>query len=406
MGLIVQKYGGTSVGNLERMRKVAEHIKARQESGDKIIAVVSAMDKLTDEMFDLIKSVSLSPSAREVDLFISTGEIQSAALLAIVLNEIGVLAKSLTAAQIGLMASPEYGNARMIRISNAESLRRLAERMVLVVTGFQGAHGDGEIVTLGRGGSDATAVGIACEVKADSCEIYTDVDGVFAVDPRIVPNAKRIERISPLQMIRMGKCGAGVMMPRSVEIGMNHNMPILVKISPSLGISQGGTLIVNDPVENIEQSAASNAAALAVKKVFGVVISGISNNPGQAALIFRAIRDMSLIDSVQAMSFKRNASISLLAEKEKTEEIKKRIESLKDFRGRATLTGKLAIITLVDEDMVDESGYFARMFSAISSREVNILGFSSADRAIAVIVDEKHLAKVAKVLAEEFRLTK
>lgn len=405
MGLIVQKYGGTAVGNLEKIRKVAEYIKSRVEDGDQIIAVVSAIGDGTDKMLDLIKSISSHPDAREKDLLLSTGEIQSAAILAMTLDEIGVPAKSMTAGQIGLMAGPEHGNAKMIRIANAESLKRVSERMVVVVAGFQGVY-DGEIVTLGRGGSDATAVGIAYEVGAELCEIYTDVDGVYAVDPRIVPNARRIERISPLQMIRMGKSGAGVMMPRSVEIGMHHNVKIVVKISPSLGMSHGGTVIANEPFESIEQSAASNSAALAIRKVYGVVIGGIKNEPGQAAKVFNELKEMSLADSVQGISFGRNASFALLADKQKAEEIKERLDCLDDLRARTSLTGKLAVITLVDEDMVDNSGYFSRIFSAIASQKVNILGFSSADRAIAVVIEEKNLAKTAKALAYEFKLTR
>lgn len=405
MGIVVQKYGGTAVGDLEKIQKVAEYIKSRRAEGDKIIAVVSAMGESTDDLLKLVKEISKNTSGRETDMLLSTGEIQTAAILAIILNEIGVPAKSMTGAQIGLMAGPDHGNAKIIRIANADSIKRLSERMVVVVAGFQGMH-NSEIVTLGRGGSDATAVGLAYEVGAEVCEIYTDVDGVYSVDPRIVPNARRLERISPLQMIRMGKSGVGVMMPRSVEIGMNHNIKIVVKISPSLGQSQGGTVIENEILENVEQGYAGYSAALAIKKVYGVVLSGIKNEPGQAALVFKELRDMPVSDSVQGISHGRNASFALLADKQKAEEIMERLRSVEDLEATISLAGKLAVITLVDEDMVDESGYFAKMFSAIASQKVNILGFSSADRAIAVVIEEKNLIKTARALAQEFRLVR
>ena len=405
MGIVVQKYGGTAVGDLEKIQKVAEYIKSRRAEGDKIIAVVSAMGESTDDLLKLVKEISKNTSGRETDMLLSTGEIQTAAILAIILNEIGVPAKSMTGAQIGLMAGPDHGNAKIIRIANADSIKRLSERMVVVVAGFQGMH-NSEIVTLGRGGSDATAVGLAYEVGAEVCEIYTDVDGVYSVDPRIVPNARRLERISPLQMIRMGKSGVGVMMPRSVEIGMNHNIKIVVKISPSLGQSQGGTVIENEILENVEQGYAGYSAALAIKKVYGVVLSGIKNEPGQAALVFKELRDMPVSDSVQGISHGRNASFALLADKQKAEEIMERLRSVEDLEATISLAGQLAVITLVDEDMVDESGYFAKMFSAIASQKVNILGFSSADRAIAVVIEEKNLIKTARALAQEFRLVR
>jgi len=406
MALIVQKYGGTSVGTFERIKKVAEHIKERIKNEDRIIAVVSAMGNQTDEMNSWVRQFSSNPDPREKDLLLSTGEIQSATLLAIALNEIGVKAKSMTGFQAGLTTTPDFGKAKMIRLQNQESIREIAEHTVLVITGFQGLDLSGEITTLGRGGSDATAVGIAYEVGAELCEIYTDVDGVFAVDPRIVPNAKRIKNISPLHMIRMGRNGAGVMMPRSVEIGMKHKIPIRVMMSPSIGVSRGGTLIADEPYEVIEKTNIENSAALAIKKVFGVVISRIKNVPGQASMIFKVLSDLSVSDSAQGLNLGESASITLLVEKDKAEEIKKRLGVLENFGGQIEITEKLAIITLVDENMIDDAGYFFRMSNAVASKEINILGFSSADRAIAIIVEEKNLKVAAKALAEEFSLTK
>ncbi|MDO8260501.1 MAG: aspartate kinase, partial [Candidatus Magasanikbacteria bacterium] len=242
--LVVMKFGGTSVATPERIKKVANHIKKRKENGENIIVVVSAMGKETDRLVSLINEITPNPNLREYDQILQTGEIISAGLLAIALEEIGIPAISLSAMQVGIESNREHGNAKIKRIRKKDYLQKTARKQVVIIPGFQGViEGSLEISTLGRGGSDASAVAIAAAIKADICEIYTDVDGVYTIDPRLVPNATRFEEISFMQMIAMAAAGAGVLMDRSVEIAQAHNISIKVLLSPSFGNSTGGTIV-------------------------------------------------------------------------------------------------------------------------------------------------------------------
>ncbi len=400
--LIVMKFGGTSVSTPEKIKTIARHIKERKKNGEKIIVVVSAMGKETDRLISLIQEINPNPSLREYDHVLQTGEIVTAGLLTQALIAENVPAISLSATQLGIESNSEYTNAKIIKVRRKELLRKTVKDKVVVIPGFQGIiQGSLEITTLGRGGSDASAVAIAQAAKANMCEIYTDVDGVYTIDPRLVPNARRFKKINFMQMITMAGAGAGVLMDRAVQIAQTHNIPIKVLLSPSFGESTGGTIVsARGHEKNIEESIF--LTGISIKKEVALInISNIPNKPNQAALIFKKLENINILDATQGKAEER-ASITILLEGKDLEEAVNKLHELPEIQISAS--NGLVSLSLIDPAMKDNSGYFTKVTEALGIAKINIDLLSSGETAIIVTVHENVLKNAANVLAEQFQL--
>lgn len=412
----VQKYGGTSVGDLGKITKVAQHIAEclSDASGTKkkIVAVVSAMGKITDKLIAQAKELTTEPNLRELDQLLHIGEIQTAALLAMKLLDLGVKARSFTASQIGLKTSDRYGNAAIWGLRDKGLMFRLLERFdVLVITGFQGiAPGEtAEITTVGRGGSDAIAVALAVELEA-ACAIYTDVDGIYAVDPRVVNDAKRFKVITPNQMIRMYKAGAGVMMGRSVEIARRFNKPVKVKLSPSFGVSDGGTEIKSSAADGIEYSEYVELAGLGIEKETGIVkITGLPDTPGTAHELFREL-NVNILEIIQPPTEPGDlAAVAIILKKPDMAKVAEKLEKIRAKNERFSSIAiycyeNLVALTLVDPAMIDNMGYMRRILEVLAKISINVESIFSAEDKLGVVVREEVYKKAAQALAAEFGL--
>ncbi len=405
MKTVVQKYGGSSVATLERIEMVARSIKETARDNG-VVAVVSAMGRETDRLIKLAQEVSGGlPPRDELDKLLVTGEEQSAPLLVMALRRLGLAATSLTGRAIELEAD-SAGRAKRIR--NADRITRLlSQGQIVVVAGFQGIiEGTDEPSTLGRGGSDLTAIAIAGALGLGYCEIYTDVDGVFMIDPRIVPGAKRFVRISYSQMIQLSGAGAGVLMDRSVALAQNLGVEIRVLLSPSLGESSGGTLVCSgSSLEEMEGF--GTQPGVAVQRMVQIKISGARNSPGVAGGIFGALSDVNIVDSAQVPGAEE-ADIALLCLPEDSPRILARLQEAR----KTGLVGEIGIseplgvagLTLVDPTMKEEPGRFGKVFGAIGNAGVNIEMFSSSGTTILTVVREEDLEKAARALGKEFDL--
>ena len=401
--LVVMKFGGTSVATPERIKIVARHIKKRKEKGEKIIVVVSAMGKETDRIIEMIKEIRNNPDLREYDQVLHTGEIISAGLLTIALQDVGVPAISLSAFQLGIQTDCNHGGAKIKKIQKKNMLLKIIKEKVVVIPGFQGlAENTCNITTLGRGGSDASAVAIAGAIKADVCEIYTDVDGVYTVDPRLVPNATRFKRINFMQMIAMAAAGAGVLMDRSVDIAQAHNVAIKVLLSPSFGESTGGTIVsAKGQSKDIEESIF--LPGISIRKDIGLIsITNIPNKPNEAAKIFGKTRDVNIIEAIQGKPNSK-ASLSILLDEQYLE---KTTNKLKESSGiKVGAIRGLVSLSLIDPAMEGSTSYFYRISNTLGNIGVNIKLISSGETSIIIIIGKDDLKKSAQALANEFKLT-
>jgi len=403
---IVQKYGGESVANLERLGKVAEHVVETFKLGKKVAVVISAMGKTTDDLIQLAKQVyGGEPPRDELDNLLVTGEQQSASLLALKIRSLGFQAVSLCGWQIGLETDI---HGRIKRVRKIEIIKHLLEQgKIPVVAGFQGViEGSDKVITLGRGGSDATAVALAASVGASKCELYKDVDGVYTIDPDIVPNAVRFDNISYYQMGQLASAGAKVIMPRAVALAQNFGVKISILLSPSIGRSDGGTLVHSGiTIEKMERFWFQSA--IAVREVVLVKVMNVSNEPGKAAMIFRPLKSINLGDSIQGVG-ERRADINILCAKDDSSYVSSELEKI-EKRG---LAGEIKTVnypemiqlTLVSPMMVEEAGYLTRMFEALGSAGVNIESLGSGGNTIWVAIKKADLKKAAQALAEEFSL--
>lgn len=405
--IVVQKYGGESVADFARLGKVAEHIVSVAKAGKKVVAVVSAMGKTTDQLIRLAKEICGGiPPKDELDNLLVTGEQQVASLLALKCRALGIEAISLTGWQIGLEADLK-GMVKRIRKINL-----LAEGnfSIIVVTGFQGIiEGTERLITLGRGGSDATAVALAASLGRDECELYKDVDGVYAIDPDIVPNAIKLETISYSQMGLLASAGAKVIMPRAVALAQNLGVKIKVLLSPSLGQTTGGTLVHSgSSLEEMERSWFQPVIAIREKEVL-FKISDVSNQPGAAAAIFHPLKErgINITESTQGVG-ENTADINILCSEEDQLSVSAELETVKQKR----VAGKIAIsehpnmaqLTLVSPLMTEEPGYLARIFMAMGNAKVNNETHGGGGNTIWVTVKKDCLREAAQALAEEFQL--
>ncbi|MCE9519522.1 MAG: aspartate kinase [Verrucomicrobia bacterium] len=403
MALIVQKYGGTSVGNPERICNVARRILETQHAGNKVIAVVSAMSGVTNNLIDLANAVSKNPTEREMDVLLATGEQQTIALTAMAINSIGGKAVSLTGAQAGIQTDGVHTKARISDITPTEVHEMLEEGNIVILAGFQGQTRDGLITTLGRGGSDLTAIAMAAAVKADLCQIFTDVDGVYTCDPRVVKTAKKINVISYDEMLEMASSGSKVMQSRSVEFAKKFGVRFEVRNSMN---TNPGTLVKEE--EKGMESVVVRGVSIERNQA-KVTIDDVPDRPGVAAIIFSAIRDANIIIDmiVQNVSWDGETDISFTcsaAELPKAEaELNKIIPTLGGNVKLRSQSG-VAKLSIVGIGMRSHSGVAAKMFNALAENGINIQMISTSEIKTAVTVNENEIEKAAKVVHTAFGL--
>lgn len=405
--IVVQKYGGSSVDSLEKMAMVAKYLKKMRDSGKKLVVVVSAMGKTTDNLMELAeksfggKLPSQGDIQAELNNLLITGEEQAAPLLALSLWRLGVPAISLTSREIELEAS-QAGKVKIIRGIN-EIISLLKQNKVVIVTGYQGIKEKG-VTTLGRGGSDITAIALAASLGLKYCENYTDVDGIFTVDPRIVPRAKRFRQISYYQLVVLASVGGGKLMDRAVILAQNLGVEIQILLSPSFGKSRGGTRVCSgSTLEKMEYM--ESQPGLAIRELEMIRISNIPNKPGMAGKIFGALNKVNLENNIQAPSGKK-AVISILLLPGLANDALRALKGIKSDLLSGIKIGKpvpVAELTLVDP-LMDRPGYSAKVCQAIANVGVNIECISSPGITIAVVIPLQDVEKAALSLAKEFHL--
>jgi aspartate kinase len=408
MGLIVQKYGGTSVGNTERIENVANKVIDWRGRGHQVVVVVSAMSGETDRLIGLAKNITSRPSPRELDVLLATGEQVTIALLCIALEKRGCPARSYTGGQARILTDNAHNKARIQDIK-ADSIRAdLDAGRVVVVAGFQGVDEDGNITTLGRGGSDTTGVALAAALHADECQIYTDVDGVYTTDPRVVPEARRLDRITFEEMLEMASLGSKVLQIRSVEFAGKHNVPLRVLSSFQEG---SGTLITFEEANE-------------AKQMENVLISGIAFNRDEAKLTVQGVPDrpgiaFSILGSVSAANIEVDMIIQNIGRDGTTDftftvhrnDYERTLEILNEQATRlgareVSGDGKIAKLSLVGIGMRSHAGVASKMFEALAREGINIRMISTSEIKISVVVDEKYLELGVRALHEAFGLEK
>ncbi len=403
--LIVQKYGGSSVANPERIKKVAQRVVRYKKRGHDLVVVVSALGDTTDELIELASKVTDDPSEREMDMLISTGEQISCALLAMAIQELNVPSISFTGAQVGIITDTTHTKARILDISASDRIKeQLKEGKVVVVAGFQGISIKKEITTLGRGGSDLTAVALAKALGARICEIYTDVDGVYTADPRIVKDAKKLSKISYDEMLELASLGAKVMQARSVEYGKRYDIPIHVRSSFS---NNEGTVICKE-AKSMERIDVSGVALQ--KDEAKITICDVPDKPGVAAVIFKELGSNNIVIDMIVQNVGRtgttDVSFTVLTEDlEKTMKVAKRV-AREIGAGEVIKDESIAKISIVGIGMRSHAGIAARMFKALASKKINIGMISTSEIKISCVIGKKHAEQALKTLHDEFELKK
>lgn len=402
MALIVQKYGGTSVGTVERIEAVAEKVKACRDQGNQMVVVVSAMSGETNRIIGLAKEIDPNPTPRELDVAMATGEQVTIALLTIALEKRGVPARSYTGPQVKITTDSAHNKARIVDIDGERVRSDLEKGRVIVVAGFQGTDQDGNITTLGRGGSDTSAVAIAAAVKADECQIYTDVDGVYTTDPRVVPHARRMERITFEEMLEMASLGSKVLQIRAVEFAGKYNVPLRVLSSFEEG---PGTLITFEE-EGMEQPVISGIAFQ--RDEAKLTIRGVPDKPGVASQILSAISDQNIeIDMiVQNIANDGTTDFTFTVHRNDYTQAMSGLQQVGDELKAREVVGddKIVKLSLVGVGMRSHAGIATKMFSALADEGVNIQMISTSEIKISVIIDEKYLELAVRALHDVFEL--
>ena len=401
--MIVQKFGGTSVGSEERIASVAKIIK-NASIDNAVIVVVSAMSGETNRLIKLAKSFGENPSKREFDALISTGEKVSAALLAMALHQIGVKAKSYTASQISMRTTDSYSKAKILDVDGQKIQDALDQGIIPIITGFQGITESGDVTTLGRGGSDTTAVAIAAQMKAERCDIYTDVDGIYTTDPRVVPEAKKLDKITMEEMLEMAGQGAKVIQIRAVEFANKYNVPVRVLSSFEPG---SGTLISLEE-KDMENGLVSGIAFQ--KDQMKYTLHGVSDTPGIAYSILGPLSDANIeVDViVQNISVDGKTDFTFTVSKEDehaTSEVIKQMKNSLDFDD-VIIDSQISKVSLVGVGMRTHAGIASTAFKALSENDVNIQMISTSEIKITIVINEGAVTKAVKALHEAFKLEK
>ena len=399
--LIVQKYGGTSVGTLERIECVADRIVKLRKTGIDIVIVVSAMAGETDKLLKMARSLSKNPARREIDMLLSSGERISSALLALALQSRGVPALSMTGRQVGLQTDSTHTRARIMSIDAQRARKMLNENYVIVVAGFQGVNAEGDVTTLGRGGSDTSAVALAVALGARQCEIYTDVDGVYTADPRLVPQARRLDVVSYDEMLEMASLGAKVLQIRCVEFAHKYQMPLLVKSSFEEG-DEGTLICEEDP--KMEQPVVSGI--MCDKNQAKITLKEVPDQPGIAANIFEPLAAASIsVDMIiQNISEQGHTDLSFTLAREDLDEamvITKKVAK-KIHATKVSADAKIAKLSIVGAGMRSHSGVAAQIFKTLSAHNINILMISTSEIKVSCIIEQKNSKLAANALHDAF----
>jgi aspartate kinase len=406
MALIVQKYGGTSVANVERIRAVAERVAKFKMLGHQVVVVLSAMSGETNRLIGLAKEIQATPDPRELDVMVSTGEQVTIALLAMALKDLGLKAKSYTGAQVRILTDSAFTKARILSIDEANMRRDLDAGHVIVVAGFQGVDENGNITTLGRGGSDTTGVALAAALKADECQIYTDVDGVYTTDPRIVPGARRLKTITFEEMLEMASLGSKVLQIRSVEFAGKYKVKL--RVLSSFQEEGDGTLITFEEDDNMEQAIISGIAFNRDEAKITVV--GVPDHPGIAYQILGPVADANIdIDMiVQNVSHANTTDFTFTVHRNDFAKAMDIVKATSASIGAREVTGddKIAKVSIVGVGMRSHVGIARKMFETLSKENINLQMISTSEIKISVVVDDKYLELAVRALHQAFELEK
>jgi len=403
--LIVQKYGGTSVGNPERIRNVAKRVCRAKDEGHDVVVVVSAMSGETDKLISLANQVSDNPDPRELDMLVSTGEQVTIALLAMAIQTFGHEAQSFTGRQAGIISDNVHTKARIEKITGERLRHALREGKVAVVAGFQGiTEASDDVTTLGRGGSDLSAVAVAAALKADVCDIYTDVDGVYTTDPNMVPQARKLDKISYDEMLELASLGAKVLQTRSVEFAKKYNVPVRVLSSFN---DNPGTLVTKEDAD-MEKVVVSGVAY--DKNQVKVTVQGVPDKPGVAAKIFNTISDNNVVVDmiIQNIGEGGLTDMSFTVPKTDAKKIQDIMKKVISEIGAKNVTVKeeIAKISIVGVGMRSHSGVAAKMFSALAKEGINIMMISTSEIKISCVIDAKYTELAVRVLHDAFEMDK
>jgi aspartate kinase len=402
--IIVQKYGGSSVADIERIRKVAEKIVEKAKEGSKVVVVVSAMGKTTDELIKMAGKITSSPNERELDMLISTGEQVSIALLTMAIHVLGWDAISFTGMQAGIITNAVHTKAKVTAVNHKKIESALKKGKIVIVAGFQGIDANGDITTLGRGGSDTTAIALAAQLKADRCEVYTDVDGVYTADPRIVPSARRIPVISYDEMAEMASLGAKVMHYRAIDLARNYKVKILVKSSFTTGegtlIKEASPMLEKVIVRGVTQET----------NVGKIVVQGVPDVPGVAYKLFKALAEKEIIVDMIIQSAHHN-QVNDIAFTVALNDFNKAIQITKQIADKIGAKGVIseqeaAKVSIVGAGITSDPAIAARMFGALAKEEINIDMISTAGIRISCLISSSRIEDAVRAVHKEFNLDK
>ena len=406
MALIVQKYGGTSVANVERIRAVAERVAKFKMLGHQVVVVLSAMSGETNRLIGLAKQIQSTPDPRELDMMVSTGEQVTIALLAMALKDLGLKAKSYTGGQVRILTDNAHTKARILSIDEARMRADLDSGHVLVVAGFQGVDEHGNITTLGRGGSDTTGVALAAALKADECQIYTDVDGVYTTDPRIVPEARRLKTITFEEMLEMASLGSKVLQIRSVEFAGKYKVKL--RVLSSFQDEGDGTLITFEENDNMEQAIISGIAFNRDEAKITVV--GVPDHPGIAYQILGPVADANIdIDMiVQNVGHTNTTDFTFTVHRNDFARALDIVKATAQSIGAREVTGddKIAKVSIVGVGMRSHVGIARKMFETLSKENINLQMISTSEIKISVVVEDKYMELAVRALHQAFELDK
>ena len=402
MALIVQKYGGTSVGDIKKIENIAKKVGALRDARNDVVVVLSAMAGETDRLLNLASIAADEPDGRELDALISTGEQITISLLAMVLNSQGYRARSLLGSQIKINTDQAFTKARIMSIDDTVIRRELKRGTIIVAAGFQGVDNEGNITTLGRGGSDTSAVAIAAALNADVCEIYTDVDGVYTADPNICPKARRLDKISYDEMLEMARAGAKVLQPRSVELAKKYNVRVFVK---STFTDEGGTLVIKED-KDMEKEVVSGITE--DKDQAKITVVQVPDKPGIAAKLFGALADNNIIVDmiIQNAIIKGTTDMTFTVSRKEIRRIEKIVEKIGVEIGakRIVIDKNVSKVSIVGVGMVSHSGVAAKMFATLAKENINILMISTSEIKVSCVIESKYTELAVMALHEAFGL--
>ena len=403
--IIVQKFGGTSVADTDKIKNVAKTVIREKNNGNDVVVVVSAMGHTTDHLVKMAHDINPNPSSREMDMLLSTGECVSIALLTMAIQAQGYKAVSFNASQIGILTENIHSKARIVDIKTEKLKKNLEAGNIIVVAGFQGVTEDGEITTLGRGGSDTSAVALAAALNAERCDIYTDVEGVYTTDPRVVPNASRLDIVSYEEMLELAHAGANVLHPRSVETAKQYSVPLRVR--SSFNLDNMGTLIIG--VDEMEINKPVTGVAADSSQV-RIVVCEVPDTPGEAATLFSSLAKENVSVDMIIQSYARKASqTNDIAFTINKEDLPKTLDVLEDVKVRLNaadvkIDENISKVSIIGAGMIDRPGIASTMFQTLADSNINIKMISTSEIKISCLINKEDASKAVKKLHEVFSL--